>query len=221
MTIDKKAEKISSPVNEMVSVEISSIKPSEAYKLLTGAIIPRPIALVSTVSKEGVGNLAPFSFFNGICSNPACLMISIARKPDGSKKDTLINIEQTGQFVVNSSSSWIGRPMVESSAAYPYGVDELLEVGLTPLSSRLVKPVRVKESAIHFECEVLKSIEIGDGAPGSATVVFGKILMMHIHKAAYKDGKIIATELSSLARLSGFNYALMGDAFEMKPEALK
>ncbi len=206
-----------SPVTEMVSLKLSALKPIEVYKLLTGSIIPRPIALVSTVNNQGVGNLAPFSFFNGICSNPPCLMISVARKPDGGKKDTLINIEETGQFVVNSTSSWIAQPMAQSSAAYPYGINELTEVGLTALPSTLVKPVRVKESAIHFECEVLKTVQIGDGSAGSTTVIFGRVLMMHIHKAAYKEGKILHAELSPLARLSGISYALMGDSFELRP----
>lgn len=94
-------------------------------------------------------------------------MISIARKPNGAKKDSLINIEASGQFVVNSVNKWLIEPLVHCGASYPFGVDEMKTVGLTPLPSVHIKPFRVKESALQMECEVYKTVEVGDGSAGS------------------------------------------------------
>ena len=207
--------KIESPVNEMVEVRPDEVDPVTMYKLLIGAIVPRPIAFVSTIDKEGRGNLAPFSFFNGVCSNPPSLMISIARNSDGTKKDTLRNIEETGQFVVNSANRWLIDPLVHSAGAFPHGVDEMAVTGLTPLPSVCVKPPRVKESSVQFECETLNLVGVGDGSPGSSTVVIGKIIRAHIAKECYRDGRIDVEILSPVGRLGGINYCTPGDIFGM------
>lgn len=206
---------IASPVDLFESLDASELKPSELYKLLIGGILPRPIAFVSTLSKAGIGNLAPFSFFNGVSSNPPCLVFSVTRKPDASKKDTLLNIEETGEFVVNTVSEWMTAPMHQCSAAYPYGVDEMQEVGLTPVPSDRVKPPRVKESPIHFECRLHKLVEIGEGQVGSATLVIGQVLKVHVWQRAYSDGKIRAEEIKPLARLGGRAYGKLGEIFEL------
>jgi flavin reductase (DIM6/NTAB) family NADH-FMN oxidoreductase RutF len=199
----------------MLEVDISAISQRDAYKLLIGAVVPRPIAFVSTVNKNGVGNLAPFSFFNGVGSNPLCVMLSISRKEGGEKKDTLRNIEETKQFVVNSANEWLIEPLVHCAGAYPYGVDEMALVGLTPEPSTKVKPPRVKESAVQFECELYKSVEIGDGSPGSTTVVFGKVLHAHVHSTIYKDGRIDFSKYRTVGRLGGFSYGRIAETFDI------
>lgn len=217
----KPGDKINSPVHDMVELDSSKLHPSDLYKLLIGSIVPRPIAFISTISKTGIGNLAPFSFFNGVSSNPPAVMFSIAAKPDGSKKDTLINIEETGEFVVNSSSTWLTEPLVYSAASFPYGVDEMEKVGLTPVASKLIKPMRVKEAAVHFECKLYKSLQVGDGSPGSATIVVGEVLYFHVHAKAYKDGKILFDQLKPLARLGGHGYAEVSHSFDLAVPTLK
>ncbi len=201
--------------NDMISLDPQQIGTTSTYKLLIGAIVPRPIAFVSTVSPEGKGNLAPFSFFNGVSSNPPAVMIAITRKKNGEKKDTLLNIEATRQFVVNIVSEGIVEPMNQCSAEYPYGVDEMLKVGLTPLPSEKVKPARVKESAIHFECELYNTLEVGDGSEGSSTIVIGKILQVHVRAEVYQDGKILIDELKPISRLGGPSYGKTTDIFNL------
>ena len=201
---------------KMENEKFIQIKPQEAkiesiYKLLIGGILPRPIALISTLNDKGSGNLAPFSFFNGVCSSPPCIMVSIARKPDGSKKDTLINIEETGEFVVNSTNQWILDKVVNCGSTYPYGVNEMEKVGLSPLKSEIIKPPRVKESAFQMECRLYNSLQIGSGGAGSSTVVIGEILLFHISKSVYKEGKISIEEYAPIARLGGANYCSVGE----------
>src|SRR5690349_10987328 len=123
----------------MISLDFDSLPGATRYKIMIGAVVPRPIAFVSTINSAGTGNLAPFSFFNAVSSDPPCLAFSITRKRDGSKKDTLRNIEETRGFVVNTVSEWMADPMNQSSADYPYGVDEMAKVGLTALPSTRVK----------------------------------------------------------------------------------
>jgi flavin reductase (DIM6/NTAB) family NADH-FMN oxidoreductase RutF len=204
-----------------ISLDFSKLSQPEIYKLLVGAIVPRPIAWVSTCNSQGVGNLAPFSFFNAVSSDPPCLMISIARKPKGDKKDTLKNIEETGQFVVNLVSTSLAQVMNQSAADYPYGVDEMKQLGLTPEPSLKIQPPRVKESCVQMECETYQTLEIGNGqTPGSTTVVIGKILAMHVSELAYRDGKIITEALQPLARMAGAQYAKPGEIFTLeRPQA--
>lgn len=206
---------VNSPVQEMSVIDPCTLSAAEVYKVMINAIIPRPIAFISTMSTAGMHNLAPFSFFNGVCSNPPTLMVSIARKPNGEKKDTLRNIEETGQFVVNSVNRWIAEPMVYTAGAFPYGESEFEITGLTSIPSKKVKPYRVKESAVHFECELLTSTEIGDGSPGSATVVFGKIVLMHVMTEAFDARGGLKTDvLDPVARLGGISYAMLGEQFQ-------
>ncbi|NDD92511.1 flavin reductase family protein [bacterium] len=190
------------------------------YKLLISGVVPRPIALLSTCSPDGVANLAPFSFFNAVSSNPPCLSVSITRKSNGDKKDSLRNIEATKQFVVNVTPSWIAEKMNQTSAEYPYGVSEFSESGLTPLKSSQVSPPRVAESPLAFECELLEKLEIGDGSQGSTTLVIGKILAVQVDENAIRDGKLLLEKLDPLSRLGGMNYGLTRQTFEIDRPAL-
>jgi flavin reductase (DIM6/NTAB) family NADH-FMN oxidoreductase RutF len=199
---------------KIVSVDFDSIPSSLRYKIMIGAIVPRPIAFVSTISGAGVGNVAPFSFFNGVSSEPPCLVFSVTRKSNGDKKDTLRNIEETRGFVVNTVSEWMADPMNQSAAEYPYGVDEMEKVGLTPLPSTRVKAPRVKEAAVQMECVLHQTVEIGEG-PGSSTLVIGKIVAVHLHDNVYKDGKIDIHSLKPVARLAGASYGRLGEIFDL------
>jgi len=183
---------------------------------MIGAIIPRPIAWVSTCGSSGVGNLAPFSFFNAVSSDPPCIMISVARKPNGEKKDTLKNIEETNTFVVNLVNEALVEVMNQTSADYPYGVDEMQKVGLTPAPSLFCKASRVLESPIQLECKLYRSLEIGEGkTAGSTTLIVGQILAMHVRDDVYDQGKIRPEVLKPIARLAGASYSKLGEIFEV------
>lgn len=216
----KTGDKITSPVDSMSYFDFETKDPRDNYKLLIGAVIPRPIAFVSSINKEGITNLAPFSFFNGISSKPPCIMIAVSRLPDSSKKDTLRNIEETSEFVVNFSSEWIAGPLVHCASNYPYGVSEFEAVGLTPLQSTKIKPPRVKESPAHFECRTHKVVEIGDGKVGSTSIVIGEIVAFHLWDKALIEGRIDAKTLKPISRLGGISYATLGEVFNIPVPSL-
>jgi len=199
----------------MVQIDMAGLGVTQVYKLLIGSIVPRPIALTSTIDSNGITNLAPFSFFSGVSSDPPCVMLAITRKPDGGKKDTLRNIEANREFVVNTVAHWMAGPMNQCSAEYPPGESEFEKVGLTPLPSVKVRPPRVKESPIHMECELFKMVEIGDGRVGSSVIVVGRILMMHVHAAAYENGKIKLDAIDPVSRLSGISYGRTSGVYEI------
>ncbi len=195
----------------MKSILLSELSVRDTYQLLISSIVPRPIAFVSTISKEGVSNVAPFSFFSGVSSNPPCLSIAIAQKPDGTAKDTLRNIRESGEFVVNSANEWFFEQMVDAAAAYPEASSEFDAVGLTPIASTQIQAPRVAESALQMECRLHKEIEIGDGSPGSSTLVIGEILVLHMRDdVAGERGADIDT-LKPISRLGGSLYGTIGE----------
>jgi flavin reductase (DIM6/NTAB) family NADH-FMN oxidoreductase RutF len=202
---------INSPIDEMQSLDPSVMDVTSIYKCMTGSIIPRPIAFVSTVSENGTINAAPFSYFNAVASAPPTVIISITFKSNGEKKDSLINIERTGEFVVNTVSEWMLEPMNYCAAEYPYGVSEVEKVGLTTLISDLVSPPRIAESPVQFECRRQQQVQVGDGSPGSAVVVFGEIVRIHVFKKAFSNGKLDVNLLRPVGRLAGGQYSLLGD----------
>ncbi len=214
-------EKLKSPVEGMKTIDPENVGYPEVYKLMVSTIVPRPIAFVSTMSAKGVTNLAPFSFFNGVCSKPPTLLFSVARKSNGDKKDTLRNVEETGEFVVNCSSMWLTEPLVHSAGEFASDESEFDITGLTPIPAIKVKAPRVQEAGVHFECKVSKLVEIGDGSPGSATIVIGQILLAHIMDGAIDEKGYINTRvLEPLARLGGFQYASLGEIFSKKVPAV-
>lgn len=150
------------------------INPSEhdyrdIYKLMVGLIVPRPIAFVSTISADGVRNLAPFSFFTGISANPPVICFSpMVRGTDGSRKDTLRNVEAVKEFVVNVVSEEFAEKMNVCSTEFPADVDEFEMSGLTPVASDLVKPPRVQESHISMECRLVEIVEVSSKPLGEA-----------------------------------------------------
>lgn len=191
----------------------------DRYVLLIGTIQPRPIAWVSTVSPDGVPNLAPFSFFTGIAANPMTLCFAPVNDRTGKKKDTLLNVEATRQFVVNFATEANAEKMNQTSAPYPYGVSEFEKAGLTPLPSVKVKPPRVKESPAAFECELVQIVPLGQG-PLAGNLVIGRVTYVHMDDALYNGGRPRHQDLKAIGRMEGAWYARTADAFELpRPEA--
>jgi flavin reductase (DIM6/NTAB) family NADH-FMN oxidoreductase RutF len=189
----------------------------EAYKLLAGSIVPRPIAFVSTIDDNGISNLAPFSFFTAICADPLLICFSPMRKGStGAKKDTLVNIETTKEFVINIVGHSIANKMNETSPDFESNIDEFEVSGLTKLNSETVKPYRVKECAVHLECVLHEVLHFGD-KPGSGSLVIGKVQYVHVDDELYYEGKIDTEKLDPIGRLAGNMYTrAVTDTFEIK-----
>jgi len=194
----------------------AQLSTSSAYALMIRAITPRPIAWVSTLSPNGVPNLAPFSYFAGVGSNPPTLMVSIANRPSGEKKDTLRNIEATGEFVVNIVPLKLAQPMVRSADELPYEQNEFQHAGLATSPSQMVRPPRVAAAPIHLECRSLDIVRIGRGG-SAANAVFGQIVWFHVvDEVLNADRKIDPASVDSIGRLGGLSYCRTSDRFDLK-----
>ena len=180
--------------------------------VLTGVIVPRPIAFVSTISPDGEVNLAPYSFFNAVSYNH--VVFSSSRHVSNKSKDTLRNIEETGQFVVNIVVDPIADAMNATAAEYPEGVDEFEIAGLTHAPSQIVKPPRVAESPVNIECELDQVVQIGSG-PHEHGLVIGKILLMHVSDDVIDGHRIDQAKLMATGRMAGNMYCRTNDRFEM------
>lgn len=204
-----------------ISINTSEIPFQDRYKLLIGSIVPRPIGFISTINLEGMYNLAPFSFFNGVCSEPmTVLFCPVIRGSDGQEKDTLKNIKSTKEFVVNIVSEEFAEKMNQCSAEYPPNIDEFKESGLTPEPSKIVKPPCLKESKVNMECKLTKLVEIGN-KPGSGTIVIGEVVYFHASEEVYHDGKIILSKLKPVGRLGGTEYCRVTDNFNLPRPTIK
>ena len=189
---------------------------SETHKLMIGSIVPRPIALVSTTSNNGINNLAPFSYFNGVCSKPPTIMFAPARRGwDGKEKDTLINIRNTKEFSINIVSEDIGEKMVQCSTDYKKEVDEYFKSGLSPIPSKKIKPPIVSESKISLECTLNQIVQIGKDDAGSGFIVIGTIVLFHIDDEVYDNGRIILDKLQPLGRVAGNGYVRSTNTFDI------
>jgi len=193
-----------------------NLEQSAIYKLLTGAVIPRPIGWISSISEDGINNLAPFSFFNAIGDDPPHVMFSTTRGGN-TNKDTLNNVLSNKQFVVNMVTEDTVERMNQTSQAFPPNEDEFEKAGLTPIDSIKIKPKRVKESPITFECELVHHYSLENHKFGGATMMVGKIIMMHIDESVLLDNhKINLETYKPIARLAGSNYAKLGEIFSIK-----
>ncbi|MBT3216647.1 MAG: flavin reductase family protein [Candidatus Marinimicrobia bacterium] len=185
------------------------------HKIMIGSIVPRPIALVSTLSKDGTPNLAPFSYFNGVCANPPTIMFAPSRRGyDGKVKDTLNNIRNNKEFVINIVSEGFVDQMVKCSTDFEPDVNEFDISELTPAPSKKVGPSLVKESKVNFECELNQIVEIGDGTAGSGFIVIGTVVLFHVDDSVFQDGRINLESLNPVGRLAGNNYTRITDTFE-------
>ena len=196
--------------------DIQNTESSALYKLLTGTVIPRPIAWVATVDENGIDNLAPFSFFNVVSEDPPHIMFSTVRT--GNKnKDTLNNILANQQFVVNLVTEDVVEQMNTTSQSVAADVNEFELASVTPLESIYIKPKRVKESLVHFECEMVHHYFIEKHQNGGACIIIGKIITMHIDDSILMENhKINVEKYKPVARLAGSNYSKLGEIFSIK-----
>ena len=190
---------------------------------MIGSIVPRPIALVSTISKNGTKNLAPFSYFNGVCSKPPTIMFAPARRGwDGKEKDTLKNIRQIKEFSINLVSESFVEKMVVCGTDYKPEIDEFNMANLTPIASKKIKPPIVKESKVKFECILNQIVQIGNTKAGGGFVVIGEIILFHINDDIYKNGHIDLQSFNPIGRLAGNWYSRPTNNFKIirkiKPE---
>ncbi|MFY8065208.1 MAG: flavin reductase family protein [Flavobacterium sp.] len=189
---------------------------SAVYKLLTGAIIPRPIGWISSISEDGINNLAPFSYFNAVGDDPPHLMFSVGRGND-INKDTLNNVLNTKQFVVNMVTEALAEKMNLTAQSVPSHVDEFALAHIDSVPSIKVKPLRVKESPITFECELVHHYFLEDHKNGGACIIIGRIVLMHFDESVLMDNyKINLENYKPIARLAGSNYAKIGEIFSVK-----
>ena len=192
------------------------LEQSAIYKLLTGIVIPRPIGWISTISEDGIHNLAPFSYFNAVGDDPPHVMFSTVHS-NISNKDTLNNVLKTKQFVVNMVTEDLVEQMNMTSQPIPSNESEFVLAGLTPIASLKIKPPRVKECKITMECEMVHHYSLEDSKSGGATIVIGRIVLFHIDESVLLDNyKINLETYKPVARLAGANYSKLGEIFSIK-----
>ncbi len=192
----------------MLSVDPKELSPMKLQAYLQSAIAPRPIAFASTLDTNGKPNLSPFSFFNIFSSNPPILVFSPARRVrNNTTKHTLINCEQTKQVVINVVNYDMVQQMSLSSTEYPDGVNEFLKSGLTPIPSEMIKPYRVAESPVQFECKVNQIIPLGTEG-GAGNMIICEVLKIHINEAVLdEEGHIDPMKIDLVSRLGGNWYS--------------
>jgi flavin reductase (DIM6/NTAB) family NADH-FMN oxidoreductase RutF len=182
---------------------------------MIGAIVPRPIAFVSTVDASGARNLAPFSFFTGCSANPPVVCFSTTvRTGPVPLKDTLRNVRESGEFVVNVVSEEFAEQMNACSADVPPEIDEFELSGLTPLASELVRPPRVAESHVQMECRLRQIVTVSE-KPGGGYLVLGDVLLFHIDEAVLDGDKIDPARLRAIGRMGGPTYTRTSDRFDI------
>jgi flavin reductase (DIM6/NTAB) family NADH-FMN oxidoreductase RutF len=206
-------------LDSKVIIDPSTIAPLNTYKLLVGVVVPRPIAFVSTISPEGVANLAPFSFFTVASANPPVLCFTASyREP---RKDTLVNIRAMKEFVVNIVSEEFAPKMNVTSGEYAYGVDEFAMSGLTAAPSDVVRPPRVKESHVNMECKLLQTIEVSN-QPLGGTLILGQVVRFHIDDAIIEEFRIDPDALAAVGRMAGNTYSRTRDRFDLiRPQVVR
>jgi flavin reductase (DIM6/NTAB) family NADH-FMN oxidoreductase RutF len=191
----------------MIKVDPATTARFDFHQFILGAVAPRPIAFVSTVDKDGNPNLAPYSFFNAFSANPPILVFSSNRKTtDNETKDTLANVKESSEVVINVVNYAIIRQMSVASVQFPKGVSEFTKSGLTPISSDLVKPFRVAESPVHMECKVKEIITLGEQG-GAGHLIICDLLRMHIDENVLDDrGRIDPHKLDLVGRMGRSYY---------------
>jgi flavin reductase (DIM6/NTAB) family NADH-FMN oxidoreductase RutF len=202
-------------------VSPSELPYSEFYNILISSVMPRPIAWVSTMSAAGQPNLAPFSFFNAVCADPPLLAFAPGlRRPKqaeashGDPKDTLRNVRETKDFVVNVVTHELAEAMNLTSGEYDSSVNEFELAKLTPHPSKIVRPPRVSESPVSFECQLHQILDFSQ-APTGSSLVIGRIVSIHIDDAHLKEGKLDRNSLDLIGRMGGTQYTRTTQRFEM------
>jgi flavin reductase (DIM6/NTAB) family NADH-FMN oxidoreductase RutF len=191
-------------------VDPAEVPANTMYRLMTSVVIPRPIAFISTVSAAGQRNLAPFSYFNAISSAPPLISVTFSDRAD-DPKDTLRNIRETGEFVINMVTEPLLAAMARTAGEWPRTTDEFQVAGLTAEPARRVKAPRVAESPVHLECRLHREIELGN-----ARLVVGEILLAEIRDDVLTNGRPDPMKLQAVGRLSGEGYSLMREVVEAR-----
>lgn len=189
----------------------ANLDEEQSHALLKSCVVPRPIAWVSTISELGVANLAPFSCYSFVATDPPMLSLSIARKRDG-KKDTLLNMEFTKDFVVNVVSFDMASAINATAAEYPHEISEFGIAGVTAMESELVRAPRVAESPVQMECRVIDVIQLGKS---QHSLVIGEVLLFHIQDHFYKNGEVDVLTLDPIARLRGEQFSSVREVIEL------
>ena len=204
----------------MVEFDPAEHLPGNIYKLMIGAIVPRPIAWVSSIDRNGVRNLAPFSFFTGVCANPPVVCfcpvnrgVSTAEMP--LRKDTLRNIHETGEYVINVVPERLAAQMNITSAEVAADVDEFELAGVTAAASAVVRVPRVAESPVNMECKLVQVVEINGEALGG-NVVLGRVVRFHIRRDLLTTYRIDPGKLDAVGRMAGATYSRTRDRFELE-----
>ena len=195
-----------------MTIDPQTVSSLANYRLLSGAVIPRPIAFVSTISPGGVRNLAPFSFFNAVCSEPP--VVSFCPTVREPLKDTLANVLATREFVVNIVNEAIAAQMNICAAEYPADVDEFEVSGLTAVASDVVKPPRVLESPVSMECRLIEVVDVSR-LPRGASLVLGEVVRFHVDDRVVSNDVIDPDKLRAVGRMSANSYVRTRDRFEL------
>jgi flavin reductase (DIM6/NTAB) family NADH-FMN oxidoreductase RutF len=199
-----------------MQIDVAGTPVVDVYHMLVGVVTPRPIAWVTTVDSAGRVNLAPFSFFNAFGANPPVVVFSPTLRRDATKKDTLLNVEATGEFVVHASVASLAEKINQSSKEIPHGESEVELIGLHTTPSVKVRPPRLTEAPVAMECKVRQIVPCGDG-PIAANLVIGEVLMIHVDDAVLDaTGKPDPRKLRTVARLGGDYWCHTSDLFEQK-----
>jgi flavin reductase (DIM6/NTAB) family NADH-FMN oxidoreductase RutF len=199
-----------------MQIDVSRTPVVEVYQALVGIVTPRPIAWVTTVDGAGRVNLAPFSFFNAFGANPPVVVFSPTNRRDGSKKDTLLNVEATGEFVVHAAVASLAEKINATSKELPPGESEVEYASLHTTQSVKVRPPRLVEAPVAMECKVRQVIPIGSGAI-AANLVIGEVLMMHVDDGVLDaSGRVDPRKLKTVARLGQDYWCHTSDLFEQR-----
>lgn len=198
------------------AISPQDLAPPQVHQLILSIVIPRPIGLISTLSSDGVPNLAPFSFFQAVAAQPPSLLFCPNRDRTGRPKHSLLNAQATKEFVANTVTEEMAEKINYASGEFPEEVNEFEEAGLTPLPSLIVRPFRVAESPVQMECRVLKVIEISS-LPLGGSVVIGEVVQFHIREdLLLPDKPMVSLEhYRPIARLGGISYGLLREFFDM------
>lgn len=180
-------------------------------------VVPRPIGWISTLGADGIANLSPYSFFNAVSSHPPIVLYCAnGAHMEGGDKDSLRNVRETGEFVVNFCTEKLVHKMSDSSTHAPRNIDEFELVGLTKAPSRVVKAPRVAESPVHMECRVMQIVELPThGRAGSNNIVIGSVVGIHIEDDLVVDGRVDIVKTRPVGRLGYFDYCVVSEAFEI------
>jgi flavin reductase (DIM6/NTAB) family NADH-FMN oxidoreductase RutF len=199
----------------LLSIDPSKNTERENYKFLIGSIVPRPIAFVTTISKDGVVNGAPFSYFNIVSSNPPMISLAIQRL-DGKQKDTAKNIIENKEFVVHIVDEQNVEKVNKTAANLPPDQSEIEFAKLTPIESTKISVPGVQEAKIRMECSLEYSLELGGMDSPGCDLIIGKVVQFHIENEIYENGRINPKGLGAVSRMAGNFYAKIGDVFSIE-----